>query len=37
MSNAVFVGYVAGFFTAWKLLPWVGELTRFLKHRRDKF
>lgn len=34
MSNAVFVGvgYVAGFFIAWKLLPWVGKL---LKHRRN--
>lgn len=26
MSNAVFIGYIAVFFTAWKLLPWIGTL-----------
>lgn len=25
ISNSVFIGFIGGFFTAWKFLPWVGR------------
>lgn len=26
VSDGVFMGYVLGFLTAWKLLPWLGKM-----------
>lgn len=35
IGTAIWVGFMGGFITAWKLLPWIGEMMYRMKHRKE--